>query len=181
MVVQNCSPKRLYTMLLSAKGVLRTWQISDHGSKSPWIRQCHNIVAAFSLGVEGRKPLTVGVFWSIFDNSRTGRNRAQGPTPSAPKQWKSDVHVKSYNPVSARSATDEIQERKNYKEGINIKSACVSALTGWVPRKMAEGLQRVSAPCGNRTQVALLPATHLYHSAIGSCQSDEKNGIWLVI
>ena len=42
-------------------------------------------------------------------------------------------------------ATDEIQERKNYRECSNIKSNCVSALTGSVPRKMAEVLQSYSA------------------------------------
>ena len=41
-------------------------------------------------------------------------------------------------------ATDEIQERKNYRERSNIKSARVSALTGSVPRKMAEALQKDS-------------------------------------
>ena len=35
-------------------------------------------------------------------------------------------------------ATDKIQEKKNYREHSNIKSARVSALNGSVPRKMAE-------------------------------------------
>ena len=71
-------------------------------------------------------------------------------------------------------ANDEIQERK-MREHSNIKSASVSALMGSVPRKMAEGLQRVSAHCGNQTQVARLSTTHLNHYAIGSYQLSEKN------
>ena len=35
-------------------------------------------------------------------------------------------------------STDEIQEKTNYRERSNIKSARVSALTGSVPRKMAK-------------------------------------------
>ena len=62
--------------------------------------------------------------------------RAPGLTPSAPKQWKSDVHVQSQNPVSAR-----LPQTKSKKEKIiersNIQSARVSALTGSLPRKMA--------------------------------------------
>ena len=41
-----------------------------------------------------------------------GRVRAQGPTPSAPKQWKSDVHVKSSNPVSAKSPLTKSKKKK---------------------------------------------------------------------
>ena len=43
-------------------------------------------------------------------------------------------------------ATDEIQERKIlYRERSNVESARVSALTGSVPRKMAEAWQRFLA------------------------------------
>ena len=68
-----------------------------------------------------------------------GRVPAHGPTPSAPKQWKSDVQVKGLNPVSARSPLRAQQ----------YKSARVSALTalaGAVPRKTAEGRQRIQHP-----------------------------------
>ena len=41
--------------------------------------------------------------------------------------------------------------------------------------------QKVSEPCRNRTQVAWLNATHLNHTAIGSCQFTEENCIWPVI
>ena len=51
-------------------------------------------------------------------------------------------------------ATDEIQEKRNYREHSNIKSAHVSALTGSVPRKMAEAWQRISALIRNRTHIA---------------------------
>ena len=81
------------------------------------------------MGGEGRKTVSVGHwFSSIFDNSREKngqalsgtfaprlynsynsmsqastcvRVRALGPAPSAPKQWKSDVHVRSKT-LSAR-------------------------------------------------------------------------------
>ena len=59
--------------------------------------------------------------------------------------------------------TDKIQEDKNHRERDNVKSARVSALTGSVPRKMAEALQRVSALFRNRTHVARLSATSLNH------------------
>ena len=60
----------------------------------------------------------------------------KGPSPSSPKQWKSDGHVNIYNFVSARSPLMK-SKKKNYREGRNINSARVSALTGSVPRKMA--------------------------------------------
>ena len=66
-----------------------------------------------------------------------------GPSSSSPKQWKSDGRVKIYNSVSARSPLTKSKE--NYRERSNIKSARVSALTGSVPRKMAEARQRISA------------------------------------
>ena len=61
-------------------------------------------------------------------------------------------------------ATDENTERSN------IKSTRVSALTGSVPRKMAEALQSVSALIMNQIQVARLSATSLNHLAIGLYQ-----------
>ena len=41
-----------------------------------------------------------------------GQVLAPGRTPSAPKQWKQDVHVKK-EPCQCEIATDEIQEEKN--------------------------------------------------------------------
>ena len=46
---------------------------------------------------------------------------------------------------------------------------------------MAKEWQRNSALIRNRTHVVQLFATSLNHSAIGSCQSTEKNGVWLLI
>ena len=56
------------------------------------------------------------------------------------------VHVMSYNSVS-EITTGDIGEENNYRERSNIME-CISLLTGSVPQKMADGLQRVSAPCG---------------------------------
>ena len=69
-----------------------------------------------------------------------GRVRAPGQTPSASKLWK------SLNPCQCKVATDEIQERKKLER--SNKSVRVSALTGSVPRKMAEGRHRVEAFVG---------------------------------
>ena len=62
------------------------------------------------------------------------------------------------------------------------KSACVSALTGSVPNRLAEGLQKVSEPFKNWVHVARLTMTCLKHlqRAISSFWSSKKNGIWLV-
>ena len=87
-----------------------------------------------------------------------------GPSSSSPKQCKSDGHVKAwvYNSVSARSPLMK-SKGKNYRECSSIKSAGVNALTGSVPLKMDEALQRVSATIRNQTHVALLSATSLNH------------------
>ena len=67
-----------------------------------------------------------------------------GPSSSSPKQCKSDGHVQIYNSVSAKlPLTKSI--KKNYREHSNIKSARASALTGSVPRNMAEARQSVSS------------------------------------
>ena len=83
--------------------------------------------------------------------------------------------------LSVRDCNWRNPRKKNYRECSNIKSECVTALTGSVPRKMAATLQKDSAPCGNQTHVARLSTTSLNHSTIGSYRSLEKNGIWLFI
>ena len=130
-----------------------------------------------SLGDEGWKTLTVGHCFQVFSTiqgfstiqlqvstipvitlmcqaSTCSRVRAPGLTPSAPIQWKLDVHVTRF--VSARSPLTKPRKR----ECSNIKSTRVRALTGSVPHNMAEQQQRVLAPCGNRTQVTRLSAAH---------------------
>ena len=99
-----------------------------------------------------------------------------GQSSSSPIQWESDGCVKIYNSCQREISTDEIQEKKNYRVHSNIKSARVSALTGSVPRKMAEALQSVSALIRNRNKVAKLTVTHLNYLAFGSYQLLEKNG-----
>ena len=108
-----------------------------------------------------------------------------GPRPCS-KCSKTVEVVCSYSELKPRPcqreiATDEIQEKKNYREHSNIKSAHVSALTGSVPRKMAAARQKDSAPCRTLTHISRLSTTSLNHSAIGSYQMPEKNGISLVI
>ena len=108
-----------------------------------------------------------------------------GPGPGS-KCSKTVEVVCSYSELKPRPcqreiATDEIQEKKNYRERSNIKSARVSALTGSVPRKMAAARAEGSAPCRTRTCVSGLSTTSLNHSAIGSYRSLEKNCIWIVI
>ena len=85
-----------------------------------------------------------------------------GPSSKSPKQRKSDGRVsKIYNSVTdcqREIATDEIQGKKNYRERSNMmmKSARVSALTGSVPRNMAEAWQRNSAFIRYRTHASTL-------------------------
>ena len=90
---------------------------------------------------------------------------------------------KELKPCQRKIATDEIKGKKNYRDRSNIERASVSALTGSGPPKMAVGRQRVSALCiSNPSRPTLCDsATHLNHSAIGSCQSAEKKGILFVI
>ena len=113
----------------------------------------------------------------------SGASVGPGLSSSSPRQWESDGRVKIYNSVSARSPLTKSKKEK-IRERSNIKSARVSALTGSVPRKMAEALQRVLAlctVCRNRTHVARLFATSLNQSAIGSYQMFQKNSIPLVV
>ena len=105
---------------------------------------------------------TITITTPICQASTCGQLVAKGQTPSAPKQWKSDVHIKSYKPVSARLPLTK-SKKKSYRGCSNIKSACVSALTGSVPRKMAEGQPKVSASCWNLSLAAVLTANHLKH------------------
>ena len=79
-------------------------------------------------------------------------------------------------PYQREITTDEIQESKIYGECSNLKSTCVCALTGSVPRKMAKGQQRVSASTGNPTRAGQGNSTHLDHLTMGLCQSSERNG-----
>ena len=78
---------------------------------------------------------TITIITPMCQARTCGRVRAPGPTPSAPKQWKS-VHVKSIT-LSARDRHWQIQERKTYREHSKMKSAHVSTLTGSVPLQLA--------------------------------------------
>ena len=110
-----------------------------------------------------------------------GRVRAAAPTPGASylKQWKSDVHVKSYNSVSARSPLTK-SKKKNYRErtqrsNINerVLLHCRAHCHARWPRG-GPGRQTVSAPYWNQTQVARLHGSRLNHWAIGLYQFSEK-------
>ena len=52
-----------------------------------------------------------------------GRVLAHGPTPSAPKWWKSDVYVKSYIPVRARLPLTKSKEEKLIESAAILNSA----------------------------------------------------------
>ena len=114
----------------------------------------------------------------------------QGPGPDSKcskfresKTVEVGFSCKELKPCQRKIATDEIKGKKNYRDRSNIERASVSALTGSGPPKMAVGRQRVSALCiSNPSRPTLCDsATHLNHSAIGSCQSAEKKGILFVI
>ena len=103
-----------------------------------------------------------------------GQHMWQSPGPGPCSKCSKTVEVGcSYSelkPCQREIATDEIQERKNYRERSNIKSARVSALTGSVPRKMATSRQKDSVPFENRTHISRLSTTSVTHSAIDSYQ-----------
>ena len=61
---------------------------------------------------------TIAIITPMRQARTRGRVRALGSTPSAPKQWKLDVHVQRAHPVSARS-----QPTKSKKEQIIESSA----------------------------------------------------------
>ena len=103
-----------------------------------------------------------------------------GTSSSSPKQWKSDGRFKIYNSVSARLLLTKYK-KKEYRERSFIKSARVSALTGLVPRKMAEEQKSISVLIRNRTQVDRLSVTHLNSYAINPYHGFEITGMWLVV
>ena len=91
----------------------------------------------------------------MSQTSTYGQVRALGQAPSAPKQWKSDVHVQSKTLSAQREiTTDEIQESKIYGECSNLKSTCVCALTGSVPRKMPRVSREFQHPQGIKPEQA---------------------------
>ena len=98
-----------------------------------------------------------------------GQVRAPGPTLSAPKQWKLDVHVESRDPVSARSPLTEFEGEKITESAAIWKRAVSLTWHAKWPRG-----HRVSATCWNWTHVARLTATCLNHCAIGSYSPTEK-------
>ena len=75
-----------------------------------------------------------------------------------------------FTTLPARDHSWRNPRKKKYRERSNKKSACVSAPTGLVPRKMAEAWQSVSALFRNQTHDARLSATHLNQQAINRCQ-----------
>ena len=77
-------------------------------------------------------------------------------------------------PCNREMATDEIQEWKKLLRAQQCKSARVNALTGSVPRKKAEGRQRVWALYRNQTHVSRLTVTRLKHQAMSFY-------VWLVL
>ena len=160
------------------------WQSGGWGLKNPSVWLLFSSILDNSRKNEGQALLwhllggfTIAIIMPMSQTSTYGQVRALGQAPSAPKQWKSDVHVQSKTLSAQREiTTDEIQESKIYGECSNLKSTCVCALTGSVPRKMAKGQQRVSASTGNQTRAGQVNSIHLDHLTMGLCQSSERNG-----
>ena len=98
---------------------------------------------ATDLAVSQLRGSTIAIISAHVPGQHMWASAGPGPSSSSPKQWKSDGRVKIYNSVSARSPLTK--SKKNYRERSNIKSAHVSALTGSVPRKLAEARQKHSA------------------------------------
>ena len=80
----------------------------------------------------------------------------------------SRMTVLKFTALSAQDRHWWNPRKKNCRERSNIKSACVSALTGSVSRKMAEERQSDSALIMIQTHVAKLTVNHLNHQAITS-------------
>ena len=68
--------------------------------------------------------------------STCGRVEALGPTPSAPKQMKSDVHVKILNFVCARSPVTKFERKTIVESAAIYKRVSVH----WLPHCHAIGL-----------------------------------------
>ena len=67
---------------------------------------------------------TIAVITSMCQACRCGRVRAKGPTPSAPKQSKLHVHVRSWNPFSAKSPLTKVKKRNNIESTAKQNCAC---------------------------------------------------------
>ena len=99
------------------------------------------------------------ITWPMCQACTCSRVRAQGPTPSAPKQWKLDIHLQNSNPVSGDSAWESHwrnpRKTKLHRESNNI-NARVSV--HWRAQNYAIWPMgsRVSAPCRNRSHVIRL-------------------------
>ena len=96
--------------------------------------------------------LYIAIFAAIRQARTCGRVLAPGPTPSAPKQCMLRVQTLSAQDRQGRDSRKKKRERE-----ISLAALWrvrVSPLTGTVPRKMAKGLHRVSAPCKNRTMLS---------------------------
>ena len=73
----------------------------------------------------------------------------------------SQIVVLRFTTLSAQDSHRRNPQKKNHRKHSNIKSECVSVLTGSVPHKMAEVLLMFSALFRNRTHVPWLSATSL--------------------
>ena len=102
-----------------------------------------------------------------------------GLTPSAPKQLKWDVHVKTLSVCNSHWQNPRKKSIASAATSLSISLVSVhwraQCHTTW-PR-----LQRVSQwPCKNWTHVALLTATCLNHWALGSYLSTETISTYIV-
>ena len=142
--------------------------------------------------VRVEKPSLWAIVFKYFQQFK-GKNIGQAPFFTFAQRlynsynlpWARPAHISESGPLAplqvplTKSKKEKIieSEAKNYREHSNIKSKCVCALTGSVPRKMATERQKDSAQCSNRTNVTRLSTTSLNHSAIGSYEFAEKNSI----
>ena len=105
-----------------------------------------------------------------------------GPWPNS--QCSKTVQVgcsrEGSKPCQREIATDEIQEKKNYRERSNINRTC--QCTDWLSATQnVWGAARDSAPSWNQSRVTQLTKTSLNHWAIDLYRFDEKHGTWLVL
>ena len=119
--------------LIGQPGRLQSSSLSP--TSSPFLSFCnhsrrpglfHRTIEGFDCKVNCQA-LGVAPVWPTHTvPERSSWVLAPGPTPSSPKQWKSDVHVKTqeFEPCQREISTDGILEGKHYSECSNIK-ACM--------------------------------------------------------
>ena len=158
------------------------WQSGGWGLKNPSVWLLFSSILDNSRKNEGQALLwhllggfTIAIIMPMSQTSTYGQVRALGQAPSAPKQWKSDVHVQSKT-LSAWDYHWWNPRKQNLWRVQQFKKHLCLCTDGLSATQNAKGQQRVSASTGNQTRAGQGNSTHLDHLTMGLCQSSERNG-----